>query len=325
MSSKHKVPPTHKVAVIGLGIMGRRLLANLRNHVAFEPVALWDPSSEACDKARAEAPEVPVMASAEEAMAAADAVYLACPPVPRKDYALTAAAAGKAVFLEKPLGIDIAESRDLVLRLEQAMVPTAVNFTQAAGRALSEVQRARKAGEMGKLEGVDIVVTYPAWPRAWQVDADWLRFRAEGGFTREVISHFLFFSERVIGPTKVIAAHPSYPAGGDLCETHVLARLENVQGVPVTILGSVGGAQPDRQEVTIKGSARSYRISEFYQLWSSEGDEFAEVLQRPADPRRDGLQRQLNELDNCLQREPHLLATPAEALSVQEKIEAILA
>lgn len=325
MSAKHKTPPTHRIAVIGLGIMGRRLLANLRNHVAFEPVALWDPSEEACEKAREEAPEVPVVGSAEEAMAAAEVVYLACPPVPRKAYALAAAAAGKGVFLEKPLGIDIEESRDLVKRLEQAGVPAAVNFTQAAGRALSEIQRAKKAGEMGKLEGVDIVVTYPTWPRAWQVEADWLRFRAEGGFTREVISHFVFFSERVIGSTKLIAAHPSYPAVEELCETHVLARLENAQGVPVTILGSVGGAQPDRQEVTIKGSERSYRVSEFYQLWSSEGEDFKEVLQRPADPRRDSLQRQLNELDNCLQREAHLLATPAEALSVQEKIETILA
>lgn len=315
----------HKIAVIGLGIMGRRLLGNLRDHVAFEPVALWDPSEAACGRARTEAPEVPVVGSAEEAMAAAEVIYLACPPVPRKAYALDAAAAGKAVFLEKPLGIDVAESRDLVRCLEQASVPAAVNFTQAAGRALSEIQRAKKAGELGNLEGVDIVVTYPAWPRAWQVDADWLRFRAEGGFTREVISHFVFFSERVLGPTKLIAAHPSYPSDPALCETHVLARLENADGVPVTILGSVGGAQPDRQEVTIKGSARSYRVSEFYQLWSSEGEDFKEVLQRPADPRRDSLQRQLNELDNCLQGEPHLLATPAEALSVQEKIETILA
>ncbi len=315
----------HKIAVIGLGIMGRRLLGNLRNHVAFEPVAVWDPSEEACRKAQEEAPDVPVMRSAEEAMAAAEVVYLACPPVPRKAYALDAAAAGKAVFLEKPLGIDVAESRDLVQRLEQACVPAAVNFTQAAGRALSEVQRAKKAREMGLLQGVDIVVTYPAWPRAWQVDADWLRFRNEGGFTREVISHFVFFSERVIGPTKLISAHPSYPSDPSLCETHVLARLENADGVPVTILGSVGGAQPDRQEVTVKGSERSYRISEFYQLWSSEGEDFKEVLQRPADPRRDSLQRQLNELDNCLNGDSHVLATPQEALSVQEKIEGILA
>ena len=85
---------------------------------------------------------------------------------------------------------------------------------------------------MGDLLGVDIVVTYPDWPRLWQRDADWLRFRAEGGMTREVISHFLFFSERVLGPLSLLSAHTTYPKDSSLCETAVLARLasEKKQG-----------------------------------------------------------------------------------------------
>jgi parallel beta-helix repeat protein len=38
----------------------------------------------------------------------------------------------------------------------------------------------------------------------WQVEADWLRFAAEGGYTREVISHFLFLSQRVLGPLELV-------------------------------------------------------------------------------------------------------------------------
>lgn len=317
----------HKFAIIGLGIMGRRMLAQMRRHPLFEPVALWDPAAASCRKAKEQAPEAAIVDSADEAIAAADGVYLACPPLPRKAYALAAAAAGKAVFLEKPLGIDIAESRDLVAGLEKAGVPAAVNFTQAAGAALGEVRRAIAAGETGDIVGIDIVVTYPAWPRAWQIDADWLRFRAEGGYTREVISHFVFFSERIIGPTRIVWARSSYPSDPGLCETHILARLESAGSVPVSILGSVGGAQPDRQEVTVKGVQRSYRILEFYQLWSAQDgdDAFAETLERPHDPRTASLQRQLDELDKCIRGEPHLLATANEALSVQEKIEGMLA
>jgi predicted dehydrogenase len=315
----------HAIAVIGLGIMGRRLLAHLRLHPRFRPVAMWDPNAAAVEKARAEAPGVPVAVSAEAAIAAAEVVYLACPPAPRKAYALAAAESGRAVFLEKPLGVDVEESRDLVARLAALGRPAAVNFTQAAGRALAEIRRAADAGEMGKLAGVDIVVTYPAWPRAWQVDADWLRFRAEGGYTREVISHFVFFSERLVGPTRLVWSRPSYPADPALCETHIQARLEAADGTPVSILGTVGGAQPDRQEMTIKGTKRSYRVAEFYQLWSSSGEPFVEVLERPADPRRDSLMRQLDELDKCLRRAPHLLATPEEAFRVQERIEGMLA
>ena len=42
---------SHRAAIIGLGIMGRRMLDNMLFHAEFEPVALWDPSEEACAKA----------------------------------------------------------------------------------------------------------------------------------------------------------------------------------------------------------------------------------------------------------------------------------
>ena len=183
---------THRMAIIGLGIMGRRMLEQVRAHQAFEPVALWDPSLKAVAGVRDEWPEAPVVASGAAAMDSADVVYLACPPGPRKSLALEAAEAGKAVFLEKPLGVDIDASRDLVQRLAASGVPRAVNFTQAGGRGVAEVSRALAEGEMGAAAGADIVVTYAHWPREWQKEADWLRFSAEGGYTREVISHFLF-------------------------------------------------------------------------------------------------------------------------------------
>ena len=163
-----------------------------------------------------------------------------------------------------------------------------------------------------------------AWPRAWQRDADWLRFDAEGGYTREVISHFIFFSSRVLGPLKLIHAKADYPADKTLCETHVTARQENANGVPVTILGSVGGAQPDRQEMTIKGTHHSYRVAEFYMLSKSGGGPFELLGELPEDPRGVSLKGQLDELHKAIRGEPHLLSTPAEALMVQEIVEAML-
>lgn len=315
---------TVNAAIIGLGIMGRRMLEQMQRNDGYTVVSMWDPDAGACEAARALAPDVPVTATAEAAIEAADLVYLACPPIPRKAFALAAAEAGKAVFLEKPLGVDIAESEDLVARLEKAGVPAAVNFTQAAGAAMTSVTAAAQSGELGTLEGADIVVTYAAWPRAWQRAADWLRFRDEGGMTREVISHFLFFSERVLGPLSVVWARPSYPTDPALCETHLLARLETAQGQPVSILASVGGAQPDRQELTIKGSSLSRRITDFYVDWQSDGGDFVELGERPTDPRTASLQAQLGDLLLCMEGKPNRLATPAEALRVQKLVETML-
>lgn len=314
-----------RTAIIGLGIMGRRMLEHMLLHDGFAPDILWDPDPEACAQARAMAPDAQIAESAEAAIAAVDLVYLACPPVPRRDYALAAAAAGKALFLEKPLGIDVQASADLVARIEAAGVPAAVNFTQAAGAALTDVSAAAAAGELGELLGVDIVVTYANWPRAWQQAADWLRFRAEGGMTREVISHFLFFSERILGPLHLVWARADYPSDPKLCETHVAARLESAEGRVVTIMGSVGGAQPDRQELTVKGSRMSRRISDFYRDAASQGGAFEPTGSEPDDPRAASLKAQLDDLDLLVKGEPNRLATLPEALRVQVLVESILA
>ena len=314
-----------KTALIGLGIMGRRMLEHMVRHNGYEPIALWDPDPEACAQAVRLAPDAAIATSADAAMDAADLIYLSCPPAPRKAYALTAAAAGKALFLEKPLGVDVAESEDLVDRLASFGVPVAVNFTQAAGSALTDVSKAARSGVLGDVLGADIVVTYGAWPRAWQKAADWLRFRDEGGMTREVISHFLFFSERILGPLTVVWARPSFPDDPALCETHMLARLETSDGRPVTIMASVGGAQPDRQELTIKGSRASRRITDFYVDAVSDGGAFTEIRERPEDPRATSLKAQLDDLRLCLDGKTNRLATAKEALRVQKLVEAMLA
>jgi predicted dehydrogenase len=227
--------------------------------------------------------------------------------------------------MEKPLGTDNAQSRDLLKQLEKARLPSVVNFTQAASRGFEELSRSIDAGEVGELLGIDIHVNYPAWPRAWQKEADWLRFRHEGGYTREVISHFLFLAGRYLGPLTLQHALPRYPQDPSLCELDMLARLTTADGRPVTIMATTGGMQPDRQEVTVRGSRMSHQFREFYQLWRSDGGPWQEALDwSQEDPRSSALQRQLNEVDRWLRGQPHKLATAQEALAVQELIEDML-
>lgn len=315
----------HKLAIIGLGIMGRRMLENALQHPLFEVSGVWDPSGASVQKTRELLPQAPIASSAEMAMHGAQVVYLACPPGPRKAYAMQAAAAGQGVFMEKPLGTDHAESCDLVAQLRTARLPGVVNFTQAASRGFQELQRAIDAGETGELLGIDIVVQYPAWPRAWQKDADWLRLRREGGYTREVISHFLFLAGRFLGSLTLQQALPRYPQDPALCELDMLARLTTADGKPVTVMATTGGQQPDRQEVTVRGSRVNHQFREFYQLWRSDGGPWQEAVDwSTEDPRVSALQRQLSEVDLWLQGKPHKLATAEEALAVQDLVEAML-
>jgi hypothetical protein len=105
----------------------------------------------------------------------------------------------------------------------------------------------------------------------------------------------------------------------------MLARLTTAKGLPVTVMGTTGGMQPDRQEVTVRGSRMSYQFREFYQLWRSDGSAWQEALDwSQEDPRSSALQRQLSEVALWLRGQAHKLATAQEALAVQELVEAML-
>jgi len=178
---------------------------------------------------------------------------------------------------------------------------------------------------MGTLVGVDIVVIYEKWSRQWQRDADWLRFRAEGNMTREVISQFLyFFTEPALGPLSLVSAHTAYSDDPLLCETAVLARLISVRGQQVSILITVGEAQPDRQEFPIKGTKASRRITNFHEDVVSDGDDFITLRMPPKDPRATSLTAQLDNLSLYLAARPKRPAKMDEAFRVQPLIKTIL-
>ena len=99
---------TFRVGIIGLGIMGRRMLSNMLAHEAFEVVAVFDP--------KRTTPDLPYTESAESLIAdtIVDLVYIACPPSYHPDYAMCAAQSGKPVFCEKPLGVTLDEVEGLM-------------------------------------------------------------------------------------------------------------------------------------------------------------------------------------------------------------------
>jgi hypothetical protein len=73
--------------------MGQRMLQHMERHPEFEVVGIWDPDAGACQAALQFVPDAAIAANATAAMERAELVYLACPPAPRKAYALAALAA----------------------------------------------------------------------------------------------------------------------------------------------------------------------------------------------------------------------------------------
>ena len=252
-----------------------------------------------------------------------DLLYIACPPEFHKAYALMAIEQKIPVYLEKPLGVDITESKELVHELNKNKTPNIVNFVQASCEAMEITQNELRSGSAGEVTSVDIVMQYQQWPRSWQLEADWLRFRSAGGYTREVLSHFIFVTERLFGPATINFSNPLYPQQKDLCETHIQAQLF-CGPIPINIFGSSGGVGPDRQEVTVWGTKKSYRINDFYFLETAKDPTWHSALKSDDDPRTTTLQRQLDNVDKWLTGNDHPLASAEDAFSVQIIIENML-
>ena len=314
-----------RVAIIGLGIMGRRMLTNMDGHAAFDLAGAWDPDAAACAAAQGDVPGLQIANSAADLIAAADTdlVYIACPPRWHREYADLAMDAGKPIYCEKPLGIDLDDSEAFVARLDETGTPNIVNFAQAACRAVTDMDAAVKSGATGSVSGLDAIVHFSRWPRDWQADADWLRYRDQGGYTREVLSHFLYVIERLMGPAELLSATPVYQNDPALCETHITAVFD-CNGVPVTMLGTSGGAGPDRVELTLWGEDKSYRLHDWFCLQVSDGDDWQQQYAEVPDLRVDSFARQLDGVAAWMRGGDHPMPSAQDALSVQNLIEAML-
>ena len=314
------------LGVIGAGIMGRRMIDAVQALAEGAPVrisALWDPDRAALERIGFIHPDVPPVADAAAVVAASDCVYIASPPASHLGHVGTALAAGRSVFCEKPLAVDLAQARAVVAAAGRA----AVNFPFASSPGVATLARWIGEGAVGTPRRLTIEVGFAAWPRPWQADAaPWLDARAEGGFTREVVSHFLFLSRRVIGPLADPRGQVRFPEAGR-SERSIDVTLQ-AGNVPVLLTGRVGAtAGDDHNSWTLEGDAGTVRLRD----WSiaerrrPDGSFEAAPDARPnAEARQTALKLQLDGVARMARGAPHALATFSEALDVQEIVEGIL-
>ena len=180
----------HAIALLGLGIMGRRMIGRLVQHGGFRIAAVWDPSAEACAAAAREAPGAVIASGPEAIMAMGDVgcVYIASPPASHPALCHLAFDAGKAVFCEKPLTHDMAAGEALAARVARERRPAAVNFSFASSSSFQAIVDAARSGSLGRVRRIEVTASFARWPRDWQQAGPWLSERVEGGFAREVLS-----------------------------------------------------------------------------------------------------------------------------------------
>lgn len=210
---------TYGIGVLGLGTIGRLIADELSDSERFEVVAAFDPAPPS------ETP-YPLRASAEEVCAdpRVDCVYIASPPRWHRQGVELAIRYGKAILCEKPLAPTVADAERLAADVATAGLPNVVNFafqTLSTGRAL---QTAVRQGLLGDVEVAEVRVGVAAWPQRWHAQAGtWLTTADEGGFTREVLTHFMALADQLFGTGTVEGA--DVVRGQDGLETSVTAGI----------------------------------------------------------------------------------------------------
>ena len=296
-----------RVGVIGLGTMGRRIAAAMHAHPRFAVVLGFDPRFRSSSW-------FSLAANAEQLVSddRVECVYVATPPKLHERCVELAVAAGKPLFCEKPLAPSVEAAERCTALVAQSAAPSAVNFPFATATNIVKLGELVHDNSLGTITGATLELRFARWPREWQrAGSAWLDNASEGGFMREVGSHFVFAMQRMFGASTVRSAHVERSAAG--LEQRVFAQLRSGT-IDWTIRADIGGDDADYNRLEVVGTRGRAIVRNWYHLAHPSG---IVRLTRP-----DGLQ--LDALADLLDGNTSPLASFAEATAVVRTIEGIL-
>jgi predicted dehydrogenase len=160
-----------------------------------------------------------------------DAVYIATRPDSHKEYVLRAAAAGKAVYVEKPMAMTSTECREMIAACETAGVPLFVAYYRRAMPYTQAIRRLLDDGRIGRPAAVQVyqAARLPETDGAlpWRVDPAF----GNGGLFFETACHTLDILDFLFGPVTATRGFAANVGGAYPPEDTVAAAFSFASGV----------------------------------------------------------------------------------------------
>ncbi|MFG1819711.1 Gfo/Idh/MocA family protein [Kribbella sp. NPDC049174] len=265
-----------RLGIVGLGAMGRELFTAALPHPDFTVTRAADLDPATIARLGAEHPSVAFSTETKDVIGSddVDAVYIATPPGTHAALVVPALQAGQAVFCEKPLSVSAADAEAMLSAAQASGRAAAVNFSLSDRQSTRYVEAAIADGRVGEVLAVEIQLAFPVWPREFQAAATWVGERAQGGFVREVFSHFAYLTDRLVGPLELVHGVLDHCGAGSEMAAYGLMRAGDI---PVQLTGVVG-AQPTTYEWVLRGSRQSHRLSNWRDLFVAEGNGWQPVI-----------------------------------------------
>lgn len=195
---------------------------------------------------------------------AVNAIYVATPPAAHADYVVRAAAAGKPVYVEKPMARTHAECERMVRACTEAGVKLFVAYYRRRLPNILKVEELLRAGVIGELLHVEVKLSKPLDgaardPANWRIDPE----SAGGGLFYDMGSHQLDVLDYLLGPIAAATGMAANRAGGyaTTAEDTTVGHWRHANGVLGHGVWCFAAAAEDR--ITLTGTTGEIRFDCF--------------------------------------------------------------
>lgn len=136
-----------------------------------------------------------------------DVVSICSPNYLHEEIALAAVEAGKPFWIEKPMGVNAEQSRNIAKAAEKAGLPTAVGFNYRHTPAIEYMRSLVRSGKLGRITNARVwfIADYnssPLGPLTWRASKE----KAGAGVVPDLMSHGADLAQYVVGRVASVSA-----------------------------------------------------------------------------------------------------------------------
>lgn len=260
------------IGIIGLGAIGERLINSFNSHERTNIVGVYDVDLERMNFI-SEKFKLTTVTNYDSLIENddIDMIYIAVPPKFHHEIALKVMSAGKHIFCEKPLANTIEEAKEMYEAAVDSNVINGINFPLPYTFAYKRIKEMLAKGELGDIRRIELSGLFPVWPRTWQQN-DWIDTKEQGGFVREIFTHFIQLIQASFGQINNIQSFVEYPIDPLKAENGLVAIGELENDVKVMFNGLTGVNQEEAIKLTIYGTDGSAEMLNWRDLYINNSE-----------------------------------------------------
>ncbi|MEA2832753.1 MAG: hypothetical protein QOG66_955 [Methylobacteriaceae bacterium] len=231
---------TPRLGFLGVGWIGRHRMQAIIEAGPADVVAIADPSPEMASEAQKLAPGAKIVANLDEVLDEnVDGIVIATPSAMHAEQSIRALSRGAAVFCQKPLGRNAAETQAVIDAARKADRLIGVDFSYRYTQGMQRIAEMVRAGELGHVFAIDLVFHNAYGPdKAWFYDPA----QSGGGCVMDLGVHLVDLALWVLDFPEITAVSSKLFARGELLENtpdrvedYAIATLQLASGAAVQL------------------------------------------------------------------------------------------